>query len=128
MPKSKKRKGAHYSETATHRKAQIARKRRNPAFRKHEKKSRDEVTLAVDYLTMVVNDENPANLLENSQETLQRMGGLEGLNEFLDYLEALKDDWRERVSEDGYLTLSAISPEGIDFALQNEEDKINSIG
>lgn len=128
MPKSKKRKGAHYSETANHRKAQIARKRRDPAFRKHEQKSREEVTLAIDYLTIIVDGENPETLLANSQETLGRMGGLEGLNEFLDYLEALKDDWRDRISDEGYLLLSAISPEGIDFALQNEEDKMNSIG
>lgn len=128
MPKSKKRKGAYFKETATHCKAQIARKRRDPAFRKHENQSRDEVTLAVDYLTLIVNTEDPTNLLENSQEVLARMGGLEGLNEFLDYLEALKADWRERLSDEGYILLSAVSPEGIDFALQNEEDKLESIG
>lgn len=128
MPKSKKRKGAYMKETMAHRKAQIHRKRRNPEFRKHEKKSRDEVTLATSYLTNIVHERNNDELFAKYEETLERMGGIEGIHEYLVFLDALKPDWEDRLEDNGLLSLSAISADGIDFALQNEEDQQKAIG
>ena len=128
MPKSKKRKGAKMKETAAHRQARITQKRRNPAFRKHEQKSREEVTVAVEYMTLTMNEENREGFLEENQETVSRMGGLQGLHEFLFFLDALKEDWENRLDEHGLLTVTALSPEGIDFAMQNEEDRLKAIG
>lgn len=114
--------------TASDRRAQLAIKRRNPAFRKHENRSKAEVTLAVDYLTTLVDGEDPRPLLKESEELIEGMGGLQGVHEFLFMLDGLNEDWEERLDEDGLLTLRAISPQGIDFALQNEEDKARAIG
>lgn len=131
MSKIKKsRKGKVMKETAAHRKAKLHLKRRNPVFRKHEDMSRKEVTVSVEYMTHVMNNDNEErdNLLENNAETIESMGGIEGVHEFLDMLEALKEDWKERLNTEGFLTVSALSAEGIDFAMQNEEDKLDAIG
>lgn len=128
MPKSKKRKNVPMKETAAHRKAKLHLKRRDPSFRKHENKSREEVTFAVDYMTKTMNGEDRTELLEANAVALERMGGLEGLHEFLFFLDGLKEDWEDRLDEEGLLTVSAMSPEGIDFALQNEEDQAEAIG
>lgn len=131
MSKIKKsRKGKVMKETAAHRKAKLHLKRRNPVFRKHEGESRKEVTLAVEYMTHTMNDDQESRkaILEDNVETIESMGGIEGVHEFLDMLEALKEDWRDRLDGEGFLTVSALSSEGIDFAMQNEEDKAEAIG
>lgn len=125
---AKSRKNKVRKITASDRRAQLTIKRRNPAFRKHENRSKAEVTLAVDYLTTLVDGEDPRPLLEESEELIEGMGGLQGVHEFLFMLDGLNEDWEERLDEDGLLTLRAISPQGIDFALQNEEDKARAIG
>lgn len=112
---------------ASDRKAQIHMRRRNPAFRNHENRSREEVELAIEYLTLTVNDEDRSSLLAGQAEVLERLGGLEGLHEFLDMLDGLQDDYRDKLDVNGWLTVRAVSPEGIDFALQNEEDKAAAI-
>ncbi len=128
MSKIKKsRKGKSMKETAAHRKAQLHLKRRNPVFRKHENKSKEEVTFAITYMTKTMNEEPRQELLEENSDILERMGDLEGLHEFLFFLEALKDDWDDRLDEDGLITVGSLSPSGIDFALQNEEDQMKHI-
>lgn len=123
----KSRKGKVMKQTATKRKAQIDMKRRNPQFRKHEQKSRSEVTTAISYMTTIVNGEDPNQNLQENSEIVESMGGIEGVHEFLFFLDALKDDWEERLDSEGFLTVGAISPDGIDFALQNEEYQEKSI-
>jgi hypothetical protein len=125
---AKSRKNKVRKITASDQRAQLAIKRRNPAFRKHENRSKAEVTLAVDYLTVLVDGEDPRPLLEKSEELIEGMGGLQGVHEFLFMLDGLNEDWEDRLDEEGILTLRAISPQGIDFALQNEEDKARAIG
>lgn len=125
---AKTRKNKVRKVTASDRRAQLALKRRNPAFRKHEKESKKEVTLAIDYLTLVVDGEDPKEFLEENSAVVESMDGLQGVHDFLYLLEGLKDDWADRLDENGILTISAISPQGIDFALQNEEDKAKAIG
>ena len=82
----------------------------------------------MEYLTHVVDGEDPRPLIEKSGELVEGMGGLEGVHEFLYMLDGLKDDWESRLDADGFITLSAISAQGVDFALQNEEDKAKAIG
>lgn len=120
---AKSRKGKVRKITASDRRAQLTVKRRNPAFRKHENKSKEEVTLAIDYITLLAQGEDPRPLINESEELITRMGGLQGVHEFLYMLEALKDDWEEKLDSDGLLLLSAITPQGVEFALQNEDDK-----
>lgn len=124
---TKSRKDKVRKVTAAGRRAQLDMKRRNPAFRKHENRSKHEVTLAVEYLTLSVNGEDPKPLLDASGELLEGMGGLDGVHEFLYMLDGLNEDWEDRLDAEGYLTVRAISPQGIDFALQNEEDKEKAI-
>ncbi|MBC9705747.1 MAG: hypothetical protein H9W81_12420 [Enterococcus sp.] len=124
---AKSRKNKVRKVKASDRKAQIHMRRRNPSFRNHEKRSREEVELAIEYLTLTVNDEDRAELLTNHADTLERMGGIEGIHEFLDMLDGLQDNYTEKLDDNGWLTVRAISPEGIDFALQNEEDKAKAI-
>lgn len=124
------RKNRVMKESSAHRKATLDRKRRDPAFRNHERKSREEVTLAVDYITLVVDGENAEDYLKTdaSQEIINRMGGIPELHAFLYMLDALKDDWEERLDAKGLLLISAISPDGIEFVLQNEDEKNQAIG
>lgn len=124
---AKSRKNKVRTIKASDRKAQIHMKRRHPAFRNHEKRSREEVELAIEYLTLTVNEQDRSHLLASSPDTLERLGGVEGLHEFLDMLDGLQDDYREKLDDRGWLTVRAVSPEGIDFALQNEEDKAKAI-
>lgn len=123
----KSRKGKVMKETAAHRKAQLHKKRQNPTFRKHENKSKEEVTFAITYMTKTMNEEPRENLLKENADILVRMGGLEGLHEFLFFLEALKDDWQTRINDQGLLRSNSLSPSGIDFALQNEEDQLKYV-
>lgn len=127
MPKSKSRKKP-MRETAAHRKAKLHQKRRNPEFKKHENRSREEVTLAVEYMTKTMNGEDCVPFLDENKDAVDRMGGIQGVNEFLYFLDALKDDWEDRLDDQGLLTVSALSPDGIDFAMQNEEDQAQAIG
>lgn len=124
---AKSRKNKVRKVTASDRRAQIHMKRRNPAFRTHENRSREEVELAIEYLTLTVNEEDRTDLLASGEEVLERLGGLAGLHEFLDMLDGLHEDYEEKLDANGWLTVRAISPEGIDFALQNEEDKMKAI-
>lgn len=112
---------------ASDRRAQIHMNRRNPSFRNHEKKSREETELAIEYLTLTVNEEDRSELLESRREVLERMGGVEGVHEFLDMLDGLHEDYMDKLDENGLLTVRGVSPDGIDFALQNEEDKMRAI-
>lgn len=131
MSKTKKsRKGKVMKETAAHRKAKLHLKRRNPVFRQHENKSREEVTVAIDYMTHTMNNEYDERraLVENNQHPIEGMGGVEGMHEFLYFLDAVKEDWAERLDAEGFLLPSALTAEGIDFAMQNEEDKASAIG
>lgn len=124
---AKSRKGKVRKITASDRRAQLTIKRRNPAFRKHENKSKEEVTLVIDYITLLAQGEDPRPLLATNDELVERMDGLQGVHEFLYMLEGLKDDWEDRLEDDGILKLSALSTQGVEFALQNEEDKAKYI-
>lgn len=124
---AKSRKNKVRKITASDRRAQIHMKRRNPQFRNHEKQSREEVELAVEYLTLTVNGEDQKPLLTKNQSVLDRMDGLNGLHDFLDALDGLVEGYEEKLDAEGYLTVRCVSPEGIDFALQNEEDKAKAI-
>ena len=150
------RKGKVMKETPGHRRAMLARKRRDPAFREHEKRTRAETILATDYLAAIVHEEdldeffatndrlvtlegmavnddmaeaiNDHRKKDDEREAATAKTGLEELHEFLyGLLDALKDDYADRLDEKGYLTLSALTPDAIEFVFLDDEDKEKAI-
>lgn len=103
--------------------AQLAIARRNPAFRKAEAFERLKADVAIAYLAVAADIEGDMNVfVEAYANKLDKLGGIESLNTFLEDMELLVWDYDDYFDEHGRITQESIHVNGQEFLTMNAAD------
>lgn len=102
--------------------AQLAIARRNPAFRKAEAFERLKADVAIAYLSVAAQEGDMNTFVQNYATKLEKLGGVEGMNNFLEDLEFLVWDYEDYFDKEGRITHESIHENGYEFLSINADE------
>jgi hypothetical protein len=97
--------------------------RRNPAFLKAEREQTRRAEIGIEYISLVLKEQDAKAFLGSHAEEVTELGGLENIHYFLEAFELLSWDYEDHFDEDGLLKPEGINANGKEFVEQNEKDK-----
>lgn len=107
--------------------AQLAIARRNnPGFRKQELLQKKMADTGVEYLAVVAYRGDVDKFVEEYEEAIDEVGGLEALHGFLSTFELLTTDWKDYIDDKGRITSDAVHENGyeiVDEHLKEQAEK-----
>lgn len=97
--------------------------RQNPAFLKAEREQKLRAEIGIEYISLVLKEEDAKAFLDSNAEDVEKLGGIQGLHDFLEAFELLSWDYEDHFDESGLLKPEGINKAGREFVEENDKDK-----
>lgn len=97
--------------------------RRNPAFLKAEREQTRRAEIGIEYISLVLKEQDAKAFLDSHAEEVEELGGLENIHYFLEAFELLSWDYEDHFDDNGLLKPEGVNNNGKEFVEQNDKDK-----